>query len=173
MNIIKRLISIYQKKTNPINYARKIGVSIGKNCKLHGSPNWGSEPWLISIGDYSEVSFECAFVTHDGAVGVIRREEKYKKVIKFGRITIGENVFIGARSTILPGVTIGNRAIIAAGSIVSKSIPAGEVWGGVPAHFIMTTDEYAEKCLMNTPDYDEDRLHKYKKEETLRITKQE
>lgn len=36
----------------------------------------------------------------------------------------------------------------------------------------MTTDEYAEKCLMNTPDYDENRLHKYKKEETLRITKQ-
>ena len=173
MNIIKKLISIYQKKTNPIKYARKIGVSIGKNCKLHGSPNWGSEPWLISIGDYSEVSFECAFVTHDGAVGVIRREEKYKNVIKFGRISVGENVFIGARSTILPGVTIGNRAIIAAGSIVSKSIPAGEVWGGVPAHFIMTTDEYAEKCLMNTPDYDEDRLHKYKKEETLRITKQE
>lgn len=82
-------------------------------------------------------------------------------------------MFIGARSTILPGVTIGNRAIIAAGSIVSKSVPAGEVWGGVPAHFIMTTDEYAEKCLMNTPDYDEDRLHKYKKEETLRITKKE
>lgn len=83
MNIIKKLISIYQKKTNPIKYARKIGVVIGKNCKLHGSPNWGSEPWLISIGDYSEVSFECAFVTHDGAVGVIRREEKYKNVIKY------------------------------------------------------------------------------------------
>lgn len=90
----------------------------------------GSEPWLISIGDYSEVSFECAFVTHDGAIGVIRREDKYKDVIKFGRITVGENVFIGARSTILPGVTIGNGSVVAAGSVVSKSIPSGEVCGG-------------------------------------------
>lgn len=130
MNLIKRIIRLYQKKRNPIKYAKKIGVILGKNCKLNGSPNWGSEPWLISIGDYSEVSFECAFVTHDGAIGVIRREDKYKDVIKFGRITVGENVFIGARSTILPGVTIGNGSVVAAGSVVSKSIPSGEVWGG-------------------------------------------
>ena len=49
--------------------------------------------------------------------------------------------------------------------------PAGEVWGGVPAHFIMKTDDYAEKCLKNTPPQDDYKLQHNKREETLRLTK--
>ena len=130
ISILKRIKSLYLQKTNPIKYAKKIGVTLGEDCRLNGSPNWGSEPWLISLGNYVHVSFDCAFITHDGAVGVIRRMEKYKDVIKFGRIKVGNNVFIGARSTILPGVTIGDGSIVAAGAVVSKSIPEGEIWGG-------------------------------------------
>lgn len=49
---------------------------------------------------------------------------------------IGDNVLIGAHSIILKGVTIGNNAVVAAGSVVSRSIPANELWGGNPAKFI-------------------------------------
>ena len=135
MNIIRKLIDFYTKKTNPMKYARRVGVTIGKNCRLIDSPHWGSEPWLIAIGDHTEISFECTFITHDGATWVFREEERYKDVIKFGRINIGNDVFIGAKSTILPGVTIGDRSIVATGAVVSKSIPAGEVWGGTSTFY--------------------------------------
>lgn len=55
------------KRQNPMRYARKMGVVLGENCRLIGLPDWGSEPWLISIGNHTEVSFDVAFITHDGA----------------------------------------------------------------------------------------------------------
>lgn len=51
-------------------------------------------------------------------------------------VIIGRNVWVGAHSTLLPGVTIGDDAVVAAGSVVTKPVPAGEIWGGVPARFI-------------------------------------
>lgn len=77
----------------------------------------------------------------------------------------GNNCFIGARSTILPGVTIGDNSIVAVGAVVNKSIPSGEVWGGVPAHYIMKTKDYADKCKENTPIYDLENYRKNFREE--------
>lgn len=151
--LIRKCIDWYLKHRNPINYAKKLGVTIGENCRLNGSPNWGSEPWIISLGNHTEISFGCTFITHDGATWVFREKEEYKGVVRFGKITIGDNCFIGANSTILPGVHIGDNCIIGACSLVTKSVPHGEV-GGVPAHFITTTDKFASKCLEQTPDYD-------------------
>ena len=109
------------------------------------------------------------FITRDGATRVIKRKEKYKDVVKFGKITIENNCFIGARSTILPGVTIGNSCIVAAGSVVTKDIPNGEVWGGVPAKFIKTVHDYAENLYDNMPEYDVENYHANKKEEVLKM----
>ena len=64
---------------------------------------------------------------------------------KVGSIILKDNCFIGAESIILPNITVGENAIVAAGSVVTKSIPCNEVWGGVPAHFIMSVDKYTEK----------------------------
>lgn len=61
--------------------------------------------------------------------------------IKTAPIHIGEGVFVGAGSFILKGVTIGAHSIIGAGSVVTRSIPAGEVWGGNPARFIRKVEE--------------------------------
>ena len=157
-NLFSRIYNWYLKKTDPIKYAQKIGVSLGEHCRLNGSPEWGSEPWLIRLGNHTEISFDCAFITHDGSTWVFREEQRYSKVLRFGKIVIGNNCFIGARSTILPGFVIGDNCIIGAGSLVTKNIPAGEIWGGVPAHYIGTTADFAEKCLKETPLYDERQL---------------
>lgn len=66
------------KRQNPMRYARKMGVVLGENCRLIGLPDWGSEPWLISIGNHTEVSFDVAFITHDGATWCFRDQDEYK-----------------------------------------------------------------------------------------------
>lgn len=155
MNIFKAIFrKIDRYISNPIKYARKLGVTIGDNCKLNGSPNWGSEPWLVSIGNHVELSGDVTFITHDGATWVFRDEERYKNVIRYGKIVIKDNCFIGMRSTILQGVTIGSNSIVGACSLVVKDVPDGCVYAGVPAKFICTVDEFKEKCLAQTPDYD-------------------
>lgn len=172
MNILTKIYYELLKRRNPIKYAKTIGVTVGKNCRLMGSPNWGSEPWLISVGDNTLISFECAFITHDGATWTFRREEEFKDIVRFGKIEIGNDCFIGARSIILPNVKIGDKSVVAAGAVVTKSIPDGEVWGGVPAHFITTTEKFAERCKKENPVYDKDEFKKNPKKEITKICEQ-
>lgn len=141
---------------------------MGKDCRLIGSPDWGSEPYLIKIGNHTEISCDVSFITHDGTTWVFRNQDRYKDIVRFGKIEIGVNCFIGARSTILPGVCIGDNSIIAAGALVNKSVPSGEIWGGVPAKFISKTEVYAEKFLRETPDYDKHNLSNNRKEEIIK-----
>lgn len=116
-------------KGDPISYAKKMGVAIGKDTRLTDNPIWGSEPYLISIGNHCLISSQVAFINHDGSTWVFREKDEYKDTYKFGKITIGNNCFIGFRCTILPGVEIGDDSIIASGAVVNKSVPSGEVWG--------------------------------------------
>ncbi len=123
---------------------------LGKNVSLISpGPNFGSEPYLISIGDNTTVSFDVAFVTHDAGTRVFRNlaapGSKEKQTVIYGPIKVGKNCFIGCRSTILPGVTIGDNSIIGAGSVVNRDIPANSVAAGVPCKVICTIDEYKEK----------------------------
>lgn len=169
MGLISKIIDHIHSSISPVSYAKKLGVKIGEDVNLMGSPIWGSEPYLISIGDHTTVSFECAFITHDGGVVRYRKEERYKSLLKIGTIKIGSNCFIGARSTFLPGVEVGDNSIVGACSLVTKSIPSGEVWAGVPAKFITKTTDYLEKCLAETPDYDLENFRNNKEQEIKRI----
>ena len=132
------------------------GLKAGKNITVMSNCNFGSEPYLITLHDDVRISFNVSFITHDGGTWAFRDQEKYKSVIKYGKIEVGERTFIGANSTIMPGVTIGKRCVIGAGSVVTKDVPDGMVVCGVPAKVVMTTEEYAEKCLAGTPEYNED-----------------
>ena len=101
------------------------------------------------------MSSNVTFINHDGGTAVIKRidEKLYSKVIKYGRIIIDENCFIGSGTIIMPNVHIGKNCVIGAGSIVTKDIPDNSVAVGSPARVVKTIEEYAEKCLHATPEY--------------------
>ena len=143
--------------------ALKDGLRQGVGVSVMGRVNFGSEPYLITLGDYVRISFGVAFVTHDGGTWAFRDQEKYKDIIKYGKISVGSRTFIGCNSTILPGVKIGERCVIGAGSVVTKDVPDGTVVAGVPARVVMTTEEYAEKCLSKQKPYDREAYKRDKK----------
>jgi acetyltransferase-like isoleucine patch superfamily enzyme len=130
-----------------MRYAREIGVRIGRDCRLLGvtRETFGSEPYLIKLGDHVTVTAGVRFVTHDGGVWVFRRE--FPGIDVFGRIEVGNNVFIGLGSILLPGVHIGDDCVIGAGSVVKHDVPPGTVAAGVPARPIRTIAEYRERTL--------------------------
>ena len=137
--------------------ARRAGVVIGDGCHFAGLPEFGSEPYLISLGRDVTVAPGVVMITHDGGIAVIHTldPERYGKVHKFGRIDIRDNCHIGTGAIILPGVTIGPDCVIAAGSVVTRSIPPGVLAAGNPAKPVMTVQQYAEWSLAATPDIDE------------------
>lgn len=128
---------------------KKKGMKVGKGCDfVSPGPNFGSEPYLIEIGNNTTVSFDVAFVTHDAGTRVLRNlatNEKEKQTVIYGKIIVGNNCFIGCRTTILPGVKIGDNTIIGAGSLVNRDIPANSVAAGVPCKVICSLEEYKEK----------------------------
>lgn len=170
MNLLKKIYMRILSKVDPIRYAIKVGVNISpdSDSKLI-STNFGSEPWLISIGKHVEITNGVYFITHDGATWVIRDRKGYEKVRKFGKIAVEDNCFIGMNSIILPGVTIGPNSIVAAGSVVTKNVAPNTVVAGNPAKFIYALDEYAKKCLKATPDYNEDAYRTDRKKEILKM----
>lgn len=93
----------------------------------------------IEIGDYVNIGAGCMIMDSNFHSTNWKDRLDRKKDIenhKNAPIKIGDVVFIGAKSIICKGVTIGDHSIIAAGSVVTKDIPANEIWGGVPAQFI-------------------------------------
>lgn len=141
------MLSIANEYKKPEVYRKYLNVSIGNNARFTGKINFGSEPFLISIGDHVTLAHNVTFHTHDGGVWVFR--EKYPNINVYGKITIGNNVFIGSNVIILPNVNIGNNVVIGAGSIVTKSVESNSVVAGNPAKIIKRVNEYEEKVLKN------------------------
>ena len=133
-----------------VKLARRQGVSIGEDCHI-------------------EVSSDVHFITHDGSTWVFRNQDRYKDVIRYGKIEIKDNCFIGARTTILQGVTIGPNSVVGACSLVNKDVEPNSVYAGIPAKRICSIEEYAEKCLSQTPDYNKQAYKDNKQKEVLRV----
>lgn len=137
----KKLIDyLYYIFASPEKYARHIGVKIGED-NLITKNHWSSEPYLITIGSHCQLT-NCKIFTHGGGQCI---RDKYPDFDCFGKVTIGNYVYIGSNSLILPGVTIGNNVLIAAGSIVTKSVPSGSVVAGNPAKIICSINEYFQR----------------------------
>lgn len=143
--MLKRLVKILQlirdRFYSPEQYARHIGVNIGKNCVIENR-DWSSEPYLITIGNNCALTKGVRINTHGGGRAVRSFAPDFDV---FGKVVIEDWAYIGANSQIMPGVTIGEGALVAAGSVVTKSVPPHVVVGGNPARYICTVEEYYER----------------------------
>lgn len=128
-------------------YLKKLGLfhRQGEHCFFIPS-NYGTEPYLLSFGDNVHVASDVSFITHDVTAkmfGYLEPEQRHTS--RVGRIDVGSHVFIGARATILYDVKIGDRVIVAAGSLVNRDLPSGGIYAGVPARRIGNFEDYAAK----------------------------
>lgn len=130
--------------TTPVRYAQHLGVKIGKNC-LIATRNWSTEPYLVTIGNNVQITNNVSIHTHGGG-NCVRKEHPDFDI--FGKVVIEDWAYVGSYSQIMPGVTIGEGALVAAGSVVTKSVAPHTVVGGNPARFICTVDEYYERNRM-------------------------
>ncbi|MDL5024204.1 acyltransferase [Bacillus velezensis] len=98
-------------------------------------------PEKITVGKNSIIGYNTTILAHEYLIHEYRT----------GDVTIGDEVMIGANTTILPGVTIGSGAVVSAGTLVHKDVPAGAFVGGNPMQVIYT-DEEMKKRIENPAD---------------------
>ena len=106
-------------------------VFINSGCKVQGG---------IEIGDGTLIGHNVVLATLNHALAPERRGDLIPRPIR-----IGKNVWIGSNAVILPGVTIGDGAVIAAGAAVTKDVPENSVVGGVPARVLRTIQTQAQE----------------------------
>lgn len=146
-------VRLYMKCYN--KWLRKNGVRIAPytgvgylDPSVYFDGSWMSN---ISIGDAVVISKDVILLVHDYSIGhamnwINSDNQKYRfEFIK--NISIGNNVFIGARSVVLPGSRIGDNVIIAAGSIVKGCVECDSVYGGVPARRLCSMEEFIKKHI--------------------------
>lgn len=148
MNAMRALLQLcfdlaYFVLKGSVAYARKKGVQVGENCRIY-IRSWGSEPFLIRLGDNVTITSGVKFITHDGSTCLVK-DVQGKRYQRFAPIQVGSNVFIGVNSIVMPGITIGSNVVIGAGSVITKDIPDNSVAVGVPARVISSFEDYQVK----------------------------
>lgn len=130
-----------------VQYLRKKGMRIGEGTVIYDPRNVlidETRPWLVEIGRNVQITRGVTLLTHGYEWSVLKGV--YGEVLgSAGKVTIGDNVFLGVYTVVLKGVTIGGNTVIGAGSVVSRDIPGNCVAAGNPARVLMTLEEYREK----------------------------
>lgn len=138
-NKIKRMLH-KSSAQREMEYRLRHGLTVGENTHIYSIEGIdGAWPWLIKIGNNVTISSGVTILAHDASTNVVRCGTK------LGRVIIGDNVFIGARSVVLCNTKIGDNVIVGAGSVVTGDLLANGVYAGVPAKYICSIDEYQEK----------------------------
>jgi len=92
-------------------------------------------PEKISVGRNTVIGYNTTILAHEYLI----------KEYRLGDVQIGDEVMIGANTTILPGINIGDGAVVSAGTLVHKDVPAGAFVGGNPMQIIYTKEELAKR----------------------------
>ena len=146
MNIIKEFVYRFRGEYTT-EKLMTMGMQVGRNFKrLNGVILDPSHCWLIEIGDNVTMAPRVHILCHDAST------KPFLNYTKIGRVTIGDNVFLGAESVVLPGVRIGSNVIIGANSTVTHDIPENSVAVGSPARVICSLEDYLsrERSRMET-----------------------
>ncbi len=135
-NVLRK---VYRRilRQDPVKELIKKGLIVGENFNMLSDVIIDySHTWHIEIGDDVTLAPRVHILAHDAST------KKHLNYTRIGKVKIGNRVFIGASSIILPGVTIGDDVVIGAGSVISRDVPNGHVIAGNPAKIICTIDEF-------------------------------
>ena len=152
INKIFSILSDLQHKSY-IKTCLNSGLKLGKNAVVRNNVSFGSEPFLVEIGNETRIASGVTFVTHSGATINIRKIEGYEEVRNFGHIKVGQNCAIGSNCVILQNVEIGDNCILGANSVLSDSMPSNTVYGGNPAKYICEIEDYGDVLKKTTINY--------------------
>jgi len=111
------------------NFFKPSGIKIGSDTII-GDHAFLDGRGKLSIGSHVDIASQVLLYTNQHNI----HSPNFGN--QFGPITIADYVFIGPRAIILPHVTIGKGAVIAASAVVTKNVPEGEIWAGIPAQKI-------------------------------------
>lgn len=136
-NILKRLTGEVSTE-ELVKRGMKVGTDFNRQQGCFIDP---THCFLITIGNNVTFSIRVTVMAHDAST------KKILGYTKIGKVKIGDNVFIGANSTILPDVSIGDNVVIGANSVVTKDVPANMVVAGNPAKILCSLDEFKEKNI--------------------------
>lgn len=120
-----------------LSAARGAELTIGDCCGISSTCIWAKES--IVIGNNVNIGADCLIMDHDAHSLDFQKRHTFADDYAgtaTAPIRIADDVLIGAKVIVLKGVTIGARAIVGAGSVVTRDIPADEIWAGNPAKFI-------------------------------------
>ena len=137
MRLFFSRIKSFIKGEQNLDKLKKRGLTVGNNLTImSGVIIDPSHCWHITIGNNVILAPRVHILAHDASTKV------YLNVTRVSNTKIGDNVFVGAGTLILPGVTIGNNVVIGAGSVVTKDIPDNSVAVGNPAQIIKSLDSF-------------------------------
>ena len=127
-------------RPNPLNEMKTRGLVVGRNFNmLDGATIDWSHCWHITIGDDVTMAPGACILAHDAST------KTHLGYTRIGKVDVGDRVFIGAQSIVLPGVRIGSDVVIGAGSVVSRDIPDNMVVCGNPARVLGPTNEWLDR----------------------------
>lgn len=153
--ILLKIQSVWDAQINKANLeiCKARGMKVGKNFNMPDKVYFGTEPFLIEIGDNVNIAAGVRFVNHGGTTTLLRRLPGYEDARIFGRIKIGNNCTIGLNCVITQDVKIGDNCILGANSVLSQSMPDNSVFIGNPAQFLCTIEDYGDIVLSNNTMY--------------------
>lgn len=153
MTIFRKVIWALKSNEAKFRLMKKKGLRIGDNCSILNGWEFGSEPWLVSLGDNVRLAAGVKIVTHEGGLWVLRQlYPEFSKADILSPVVVGNNCHIGMNAILMPGVTIGNNCIIGCNAVVTHDIPDNSIAAGVPARVISDINSFKDKhsndCIM-------------------------